>query len=178
MDLLGKKHVEGLYVPLRTGHTAHSWREEGLGTLLRKWGHSLMCAWDEASPRSSPEATGTQTDSLMPRQDVPLQPHTHSCSPGARPRASVHTALFSDTVKSLQLLMRGACILFPRQQGMSVDADRGLGTLETQTLICFLLRGLLVGLGWTLTIYVGCPGASQRVVQCLCHVENSPNLEA
>ena len=73
----------------------------------------------------------------------PLQSHTCSCSPGARPaRASIHTILFSDTVK---LPVQGACILFPRQQGMSVNADRRLGTLETQTLICFLLRILLVG---------------------------------
>lgn len=76
----------------------------------------------------------------------PLQSHTHSCSPGARPaRTSIHTILFSDTVKSLQLPVQGACIFFPRQQGMSANADRRLGTLETQTLICFLLRILLVG---------------------------------
>ena len=41
VDLLGKKHVEGLYVPLRTGHTAHSWREEGLGS------HRREAVWSE-----------------------------------------------------------------------------------------------------------------------------------
>ena len=110
---------------------------------------------------------------------------TSGCPPPAphpllQPRgqawASIHTILSSDTVKSLQLPLQGACILFPRQQGMSVDADHGRGTLKTQTL--FSAKRPPVGLGWTLTIYVGCPGASQRVVQCLCHVENSPNLEA
>lgn len=70
MDLLGKKHVEGLYVPLWTGHTAHSRREKGLGTLLQKWGHSLTCARDEASPRSSRKAAGTQRDSMTARQDI------------------------------------------------------------------------------------------------------------